>query len=87
MGPAIPLSGYVHRVTTMPGMFNQYYVHARLTCGGTYVADWPARAFWHSYPSYPQVRILRMPAQVDVVEGLAANVDVVMSGGNVRVLV
>jgi Tol biopolymer transport system component len=86
LGAVIPLSGHVHRVTALPGIFGSYYMSARLTCGGTYVADWSARAYWHTAPSYPQVRILRMPAQVDVVEGLAANVDVVMSGGNVRVL-
>jgi hypothetical protein len=85
-GAVIPLSGYVHRVTALPGIFGSYVIAARLTCGGAWANDWQARVYWDRGPSYPQLRIERMPAQVDVVEGLAANVDVVMSGGNVRVL-
>jgi hypothetical protein len=36
---------------------------------------------WKRVPDYPRVAVLGMPAQLDVVEGLVANLDAIMGGG------
>jgi hypothetical protein len=39
---------------------------------------------WVRPPDYPNLAVLNMPAQVDVVEGLVANIDAVLGGGASR---
>ena len=36
---------------------------------------------WAAWANYPDVAVARMPEQVDVVEGLTANIDAILTGG------
>jgi Tol biopolymer transport system component len=40
--------------------------------------------YWSMGPGYPNLSIVRIPAQLDVVEGLQANLEVMMGGGAAR---
>ncbi len=78
--PAIPLSGFT-LIQTLPHRSNAYSLAAFLECE-TFLGNssflhirWPVRAV------YPAVAVERAPAQLDVVEGLQANLDVMLWGG------
>lgn len=81
----VPLSGGSMTRTLTPRAAPWYFtVAARCAGTGTILNFGPVasrRVIWQREPVYPNLSVMRAPAQLDVVQGLAANLDVVLAGG------
>lgn len=77
----IPMSGHTMTLTTSPAGRGYIDFHAYLYCGPQTVGSWRRSVYWNRGPSFPNLSIMQVPAQLDVVEGLQANLDVVILGG------
>jgi Ig-like domain-containing protein/immunoglobulin I-set domain protein len=88
-GPAtgIPMARTGGSVTRQLSAADQlaYRFAVAISCNGylSRVDNSYLQVSWKFMPSYPRVIVVRVPEQIDVVEGLQANVSVVMSGGAV----
>jgi hypothetical protein len=79
----IPLSGGSLTRTVAPGEIQSYAFAVGEHCGGyssTFGAGWNRSMRWSDGPTYPQITVLRMPATLDVVDGLPAQLDVMLAG-------
>lgn len=80
----VPLSGGSMTRTFTPR--SPLYFTAGARCSGTgyhlnYGLVAARRVFWSREPAYPNVAVMRAPAQLDLVPGLSANLDVILAGG------
>jgi hypothetical protein len=85
----IPLTGGSLTRTVSPGPYHAYYFSAIEHCGGggafnNFGRGWIRTVEWAKGPAYPGISVLSMPPQLDVLEGRAANLDVVLGGGASR---
>jgi hypothetical protein len=81
-----PLSGYSVS-KTIPSAQLQYSFTGHLYCPtSTVIGGSPQTRYvrWVLPVSYPNISIVRVPAQLDVIEGLPARLDVLLSGGAVK---
>ncbi|MGH8176343.1 MAG: immunoglobulin domain-containing protein [Steroidobacter sp.] len=80
----IALSGGSLTEAIAPGHTNRYDFSAATRCleySRNMGQQFDRRIIWAPSPGYPNVALVSMPAQIDVVEGLTANLDVVLAGG------
>ena len=76
-----PKAGMTVTRTTRHGIY-EYVFLPRLSCStfAAYASPWARRVKFVQMPFYPRVAVLSAPAQLDVVTGLTANLDVVLGG-------
>jgi len=81
------LTGITYRQTVPPTSVRYFGIGVYLYCNATtnYAGRWTKTLYWSDGPNYPQLEFLRMPPQLDVVEGLAATLDAVLAGGAARI--
>jgi hypothetical protein len=80
--PVFPLSGFTLTKTLPQSSSAVYSFNAFLNCSeGFLAASSFTRAIWTGGANYPAVDISRAPAQLDVVEGRQANLNVIIFGG------
>ncbi len=80
----VPLGGGSVTRTLTPR--SPYYFTVGARCAGTamtlnYGMEAARRVLWQREPYYPGLAVMRAPAQLDVVPGLAASLDVILAGG------
>jgi len=83
----MPRAGGAITQAVTPNVFFAYSFAVGMKCNGWWsTLGWhlDQRVTWARPPAFPQVSILSMPAQLDVVEGLPANLDAIMAGGAYR---
>ena len=81
---SVPLRGGSVTRTLAPR--TPYYFTVGARCSGTsmslnYGYTAARRVLWLREPYYPALAVMRAPAQLDVVPGLAASLDVILAGG------
>ncbi len=84
----IPIRGATITKTLAPvtGLTAWSFV-VKLHCGSHWLWYDHARSVtWQNPPAYPALQVMRAPAQLDVVEGHGASLEVVLSGGAARPL-
>lgn len=82
----IPLDGGSVRRTLVP-QETYHSFRAGLRCEGLVIGlTYPSRVYWRSNLIYPRLAVLRAPAQLDVVDGLSASLDVVLAGGATKLV-
>ena len=85
-GIRIPLSGYNVNKVIQPGQYVRYGLIPLLRCpgySGIGGSRWQRAVDFKYTTTYPNLSVDLMPAQLDVVEGLPANLDAVLGGGAV----
>ena len=84
-GVNVPLSGG-SATTTLPVRQGSFYFKVGIRCTGFTLNSYSFRrtVFWPNTPTYPEMVIHRAPAQLDVVAGASASMQVVLSGAAAR---
>jgi hypothetical protein len=83
---ALPAGGGARTLTLNPSQSTSYRFGVGRRCStygslSSFGYGLERSVNWAYSPAYPNLALLQMPEQVDVVEGLVANVDAVLSGG------
>ncbi|HET9863612.1 MAG TPA: immunoglobulin domain-containing protein [Steroidobacteraceae bacterium] len=78
---AFPLTGTTITRTVAPQEWGYFQFASFLYCEGFLGASAFDTVGWSSGPAYPQVSVMRVPAQLDVVEGMPAHLDAMLGGG------
>ena len=84
-GTNVPLSGG-SVTSTLSVRQSTFYFKVGMRCTGFYLNSYSfsRSVFWPSTPTYPEIVIRRAPAQLDIVAGASANLQVVFSGAAAR---
>ena len=86
---SIPRAGGAVTRTAIPTTYGSYAFEIYLKCSGyrqDFGSGYRRQISWQQLPQFPFLQVMSAPAQLDVVEGLSANLDVLMGGGAVKVL-
>lgn len=89
---AIPRTGGTLTMTVRRTASDYFTFGVGMTCGNygsqrlSFGHEWERSVYWPVSPAFPAIRVVSAPAQLDIVEGSTANLDVLMTGGAFRIV-